>query len=51
MIHAKCETLLVMLKQEMGCILSDYALLAQANRLNKGIKPISSTKKSITVDN
>ena len=30
-----------MLKQEMGCVLSDHGLLAEANRLNKEIKPIS----------
>ena len=47
----KCEMLLAMLKQEMGCVLSDHGLLAQVNRLNKEIKPISSTKKSIKVDN
>lgn len=39
--------LLVMLKQEMGCILLDHGLLAQGNRLNKEIKPISSTKSQL----
>ena len=35
----------------VGCVLSDHGLLAQVNRLNKEIKPISSAKKSIKVDN
>ena len=43
----KCEMLLAMLKQEMGCVLSDDGLLAQVSRLNKEIKPISSTKSQL----